>query len=251
MENENFAAQAENVEQPTEQTPKMFTQDEVNDIVGKSKARERAKITKQFEREYGGLVDVLKAGTGKESVEELKDTFTDFYSKKGIQLRKTPEYTDSDLEVLAKADAQEFINAGYEDVVEEVERLTNIGFENMTARDKKLFAALADHRQNMERSRELSKIGVTEDVYTSKEFKDFASQFKAGTPVTEIYKIYEKTQPKPDIKPMGSMKSNASASNGLKDFYTPEEAKKFTMKELRDNPALEQKLIESMQRWNK
>ena len=247
--NENFVEQTENVEQTTEQTPKMFTQDEVNDIVGKSKARERAKITKQFERKYGQLEEVLKAGTGKGSVEELTDTFTDFYTKKGVQIRKPTEYSDNDLEVLANADAQEIINAGSEDVVDEVERLSSIGIENMTAREKKLFTALADHRQSTERGMELSKLGVTEDVYNSKEFNDFASQFKAGKPISEIYEIYAKTQPKPNIKPMGSMKSTSPTDNGLKDFYTPEEAKKFTAKELRDNPALEQRLIESMQKW--
>jgi hypothetical protein len=81
---------AENVEQTTEETPKMFTQDEVNEIVGKSKARERAKITKQFERRYGQLENVLKAGTGKESVEEMTDTFADFYRKKGIDILAVP-----------------------------------------------------------------------------------------------------------------------------------------------------------------
>ena len=247
--NENFVEQTENVEQTTEQTPKMFTQDEVNDIVGKSKARERAKITKQFERKYGQLEEVLKAGTGKGSVEELTDTFTDFYTRKGVQIRKPTEYSDNDLEVLANADAQEIINAGYEDVVDEVERLSGIGIDNMTAREKKLFTALADHRQATERAMELSKLGVTEDVYTSQEFNDFASQFRAGKPISEIYEIYAKTQPKPNIKPMGSMKSTSPTDNGLKDFYTPEEAKKFTMKDLRDNPALEKRLIESMQKW--
>ena len=45
--NENFVEQTENVEQTTEQTPKMFTQEEVNEIVGKSKARTRAKVEKE------------------------------------------------------------------------------------------------------------------------------------------------------------------------------------------------------------
>ena len=251
MENENFVEQTENVEQTTEQTPKTYTQEEVDAIVGKRVARSEAKITKKFERKYGQLEEVLKAGTGKESVEELTNTFTDFYSKKGVQLRKTPEYTESDLEVLANADAQEFINAGYEDVVEEVDRLTDIGYENMTPREKKLFTALADHRLKEERSMELSKIGVTEDVITSKEFNDFASQFKAGKPISEIYEIYAKTQPKPNIKPMGSMKSTSPVGNTVKDFYTPEEAKKITAQELRENPALEKALIASMQKWKK
>ena len=49
--NENFVEQTENVEQTTEQTPvKMFTQEEVNEIVGKSKARTRAKLEKELSK---------------------------------------------------------------------------------------------------------------------------------------------------------------------------------------------------------
>jgi hypothetical protein len=250
--NENFVTEqvAENVEETTEQTPKMFTQDEVNEIVGKSKARERAKITKQYDREYGQLVEVLEAGTGKKGVGALKDAFTDFYGKKGM-LPQKPEYSERDLDTLAKADAEEIIRSGYEDVVEEVDRLADIGFDNMTAREKRLFKTLAEHRQNEERGRALSERGVTADVYNSTQFREFASKFSATTPITDIYDIYEKTQPKPNIKPMGSMRSNSTTDNGVKDFYTPEEARKFTAKELRENPALEQKIIESISKWGK
>ena len=68
--NENFVAEqaAENVEQTTEQTPKTYTQEEVDAIVGKRIARKEAKIRKEYDRKYGDLTEVLKAGTGKESV---------------------------------------------------------------------------------------------------------------------------------------------------------------------------------------
>ena len=249
--NENFVAEAatENVEQTTEQTPKMFTQDEVNEIVGKSKARERAKVTKQFERKYGRLEEVLKTGTGKEDVDEITDTFQQFYAKKGIQFAEKPAYTAQDLQVLAQADAQEIIRAGYEEVVEEVERLTELGADHMTPREKALFKVLAEHRQGAERGNELSKIGVTEDVYNSKEFNDFAAKFSATTPIRDIYDIYQKTQPRKEIKPMGSMKSNGSADNGVKDFYSFEEASKFTKKDFDKNPALYAAVQKSMTKW--
>ena len=120
--NENFVAEqvTENVEQTTEQTPKLFTQDEVNEIVGKSKARERAKVTKQFERKYGQLENVLKTGTGQDSVEEIADTFQKHYEKRGIQFAPKPSYTEKDIEILAQADANEIIGYGYDEVVEEV-----------------------------------------------------------------------------------------------------------------------------------
>lgn len=255
--NETFVAEevTENVVQPTEEAvvepAKVFTQDDLNAAVGKAKARERAKVTKQFEKKYGRLEEVLRAGTGKETVEEVTDTFTQFYEKKGIQIPKKPTYSDSDIEVLANADAAEIIRAGYEEVVEEVDRLADIGVANMTQREKVLFKALADYRHNTERIKELTKIGVSEDVYESKDFKDFAGKFNATTPIRDIYDIYKKTIPKKDIKPMGSMKHVSDADNGIKDFYSFEEAAKFTKNDFDKNPALFKKVMESMPKWYK
>ena len=254
-ENENFVAEqaAENVEHTTEQTPKVYTEAEFNakldEVLGKKIARKEAKIRKEYDRKYGQLEEVLKAGTGKESVEEVTDTFRQFYEKKGIQFPQKPAYSDSDIRLLAKADAEEIINAGYEDVVEEVERLADIGVENMTAREKALFKTLAEHRQNTERGRELSKIGVTEDVYNSNEFKSFASKFNPNIPTSEVFDLYRKTQhPQKEFKTTGSMK-NVSTPTGVKDYYSPEEAKKFSREDLRKNPALMEKIIESMSEW--
>ena len=253
-ENENLVAEAtENVEQPTEQTPqKMFSQDELNDIVGKAKARERAKITKQYERqnsELNELVDTLKAGTGKQTVPELNSAFTDFYSKnvKGFKINKKPDYSDKDIETLARADANDIINGGFDEVVEEVDRLANT--ENLSARDKAVFKILAEHRQNTERSAELAKIGITEDVYNSKEFTEYRNMFKEDTPITKVYEEYRKTQPKKEFKTMGSMKNNTTADNGVQEYYSFEEASKFTKEDFDKNPALYKAVVKSMTKW--
>jgi hypothetical protein len=249
--NENFVAEqvAENVEQTTEQTPKMYSQEEVDAMMGKRTARIEKKVRKEYERKYGDLEEVLKAGTGKEDVGEITDTFRQFYTQKGIQLRQKPTYTDDDIKVLAQAEAEDIIRNGYEDVVDEVERLAGIGVENMTAREKAVFKTLAEHRQSAERGRELSQIGVTEDVYNSKEFTEFASQFKPNTPIKDVYDIYRKTLPQKEIKPMGSMKNTASEDDGVKDFYTPDEAKRFTVDDLKKNPRLEEALWKSARKW--
>jgi hypothetical protein len=234
FDNENLVTEVtENVEQTTEETPKMFTQDEVNDIVGKAKARERAKITKQKDREYGVLMETLRAGTGKESVEDINDAFSKFYESKGIKIRKEPQYSAKDIETLAKAEAEEIIHNGYEDVVDEVDRLAEIGVDKMSAREKALFEALAKHRATAERNKELSTIGITEEVYNSKEFKEFSSQFNSNVPISKVYDLYNKTQPKKEIRTAGSMKHN-TVENGVKDFYTPEEIARLTMKDLDD-----------------
>lgn len=232
--NENLVTEqvAENVEQTTEQTPKTYTQEEVDAIVGKRNARTRAKIEKEYERKYAPLVDVLKAGTGKESVEEMTDTFAKFYQSKGIKIPEKPTYSAKDVEVLARADADEIIRSGYDEVVEEVDRLTAKGAANMDAREKALFKALADHRQSAERGKELSKIGVTEEVYNSQEFKDFAGKFSATTPVTDIYDIYQKMQPKKEVRTMGSMKNPPETR--VKDYYSPDEIDKLSEEDLKD-----------------
>jgi len=239
----------ETVEQSTEPVvEKTYTQSEVDAMMGKRAARAEAKIRKEYERKYGDLEAVLKAGTGKESVEEMTDTFKRFYSQKGIQMPQKPDYTAQDIEVLAKAESDEIIRSGYEDVVDEVDRLAAIGVENMTPREKAVFRNLAEHRQNAERGRELGKIGVTEDVYNSKEFKEFQGKFNPNTPITDVYNIYRQTQKK-DIKPMGSMKNSDSSDSGVKDFYTVEEARKFTRADYDKNPALYAAVQKSMLKW--
>lgn len=250
-ENENLVTEevTENVEQTTEETPRTYTDNEVNDLVGKKLARNTAKLTKKYDREYGELIDVLKAGMGKEDIGEITRDLRDFYTKKNITIPNRSEFSDKDIDVLAKADAEEIIKAGNDEVNEEVDRLAEIGANNMTDREKSLFKTLAEHRQRAERVEELAKIGVTEDVYNSKEFQDFSSKFNSNIPITEIYDFYAKTQPKKDIKPMGSMKNNTVDNNGVKDFYSFEEASKFTKEDFDKNPALFKAVEKSMTKW--
>jgi hypothetical protein len=242
------------VEQTTEQTPKTYTEAEFNakldEVLGKKIARHDAKIRKEYDRKYGGLEEVLMAGTGKGSVEEITKELEDFfYVKKGIPAPKKAEYTAKEIDILARAEAAEFINAGYDDVVEEVERLTEIGANNMTAREKALFKVLAEHRIGAEASQELSKLGVTEDVYGSKEFKDFQSKFNSNTPIKDIYDIYTKTQPQKQIQTPGSMKNTATDHGKVKEYYSYEEASKFTKADFDKNPDLFRAVEASMQKW--
>ena len=247
----------ENVEQTTEETPKTYTEDElnakVNEIVGKRIARKEAKIRKEYDRKYGELEEVLRAGTGKEydNTEDMTGYLKDFYGKKGIKMPDKPRYSDSDTAILAKAEADDIISAGYDEVVEEVDRLAEIGVANMTAREKAVFKALAEHRKATEEARELSSLGVTEDVYGSADFKKFASQFNPTTPIKDVYNIYRQTQPKKEHKTAGSMKQTPQASSGVKDFYTREEAMKFTKADFDNNPALFKAVEASVPKWGK
>lgn len=245
-ENENLVIDeiAENVEETTteeievaeETTPKKYTEEEFNakldEVLGKKLARREAKLRKEYDRKYGELEEILKAGTGKSDLEDITTTYRDFYEQKGIKMPEKANYTAKDIEILAKVEANEIIDSGYDEVVEEVDRLTKLGVANMTAKEKAIFKVLAEHRNNTERQNELNSLGVAKDVYNSQEFKDFASKFNASTSIKDIYDIYNKTKPKKQIKTMGSMKS--TATEAVKDFYTPEEISRLTEDELKD-----------------
>lgn len=246
-ENENLVTEevAENTEQTVEQTQqeaKTYTQEEVNAIVGKAKARAKAIAQRDAERKYGRLEGVVKAGLETEDLEQATDTLENFYASKGKKIQK-PQYSAKDIETLARAEANEIINAGFEDVVDEVDRLTEIGIERMTAREKAKFKVLAEHRQNTERKQELAKIGVSEDDLNSPEFKEFQSMFREDTPISKVWDQYQKTKPRKEFKTMGSMKQ--PQDKGAKDFYTPEEIERLTEEDL-DDPKVWEAVRRSM-----
>lgn len=235
---------------------KIYSEGELNTIVNqkidellpRKLERQTAKIRKEYEKKYGDLESVLKAGTGKERIEEVTESLKKFYEDRGVQIPKTSAFSDKDISVLAKAEAADIIKAGIDDVIEEVDRLADIGVGKMTPREKAVFKELAEYRQSVEQNKELEKIGVTEAVYASAEFKEFAKQFNSGTPITTVYDIYSKMQPKKEVKTIGSMKST-QADTGVKDFYTRDEALKFTKKDFDKNPALFKAVEKSMLRW--
>lgn len=249
-ENVEETTTEETVEQVEQiETPAKTYTEEVKQIVGKRLARKEAKIRKEYDKKYGKLENVLRAGTGKNNVDDMTDMFREFYEEKGYKIPDEPSYSARDIEVLAAAEAKDIISAGWDEVVEEVDRLSDLGVENMDARERAVFRTLAEYRQNTERSRELSKIGVTEDIYNSKEFKDFAGKFSPNTPVTEIYEIYNKMQPKKEIRTIGSMKTNTPPDTGVKEFYTVDEARQFTKADFDKNPELFKAVERSMLKW--
>jgi len=248
---EETAGQVEQIadEQPEE---KVYTQAEydagIKKAVDKAVTRREAKIHKDYQRKYGELETVLKAGTQKEDVTEIAGDFRRFYEEKGVPIPSAPEYSTKDIEILADAEAKEIIGYGLEDVTEELNRLTALGVNNMSAREKRVYTKLAEYHKVASQHQELSKIGVSEEVYESKEFKDFASKFTQNTPITEVYNLYNQMQPKKEFKNPGSMKST-SAKDEVKEEYTFEEASKFSKADFDKNPKLWEAVLRSMPKW--
>lgn len=247
------------VEEVVTEPAKMYTQEEfdkalnekLDTILPKKIARKEAKIRKEYEqkyRPYEELGNVVTAGTGIEDVTTAKDNLLDFYTKKGINIPQyEPNYSENDMRVLAMSEANEIIDAGFDEVVEEVDRLANIGFENMNPREKLIFTQLAEYRQQESRAKELASMGVSRDVLNSTEFKDFAKQFNDATPITTVYDLYSKaTDNKTPPAKIGSLKSGNTQQE--KTYYSPEDVDRLTPKDL-DNPKIMAAIRESMLRW--
>ncbi len=241
----------------TTELTKTFTQEDINEMMGKRDARHKKKLdraVREAEAKYSDLMSILKAATGEEDVEAITERFRSHYQKSGIHVpeKKAPSYTDRELQILAKADAEDIIGDGIEAVIEETNRLAALGLAEMTPREKALFKLLAEERGAAERKAALAEIGVGEDIAGSQEFLDFSKKFVKGTPPGEIYDLYQKMkQPKKNIKPIGSIANSVPESAGVKEYYTPEEAKKFTQKEIDSNPSLFRAIVNSMQKWKK
>lgn len=237
--------QVEEIEQQSEEpVVKTYTKEEVDQIVGRRLAREREKARKENEH-FEELGNVLKAGTGKESVEDITAMFREHYQNRGVKIPERATFSDRDVATLAKADAAEIIEAGLEEVIEETERLSKKGVQNMTPREKLIYSQLAEHRQAEERKKELLAMGVKGDVLESKEFKEYASMFNKETPITKIYEMYAKATT-PQVERIGSLSNGAGPEE--KTTYTPEEVDKLT-KEDWDNPVILKRVRESMLQW--
>lgn len=236
---------------------KLYSEDELNERVnellaeklGKKTAIIERKLRKEYDSKYGDLENVLRAGTGEDTIEGITDKFKGFYKQKGINIPERSNYSENDLKILANAEADDIISSGFDEVVEEVDRLAEKGLENMNPREKIMFQKLATYRQNAERENELASIGVNKDVLNNEEFTTFASQFNSNVSIKEVYNMWTKTQPTKKVEQMGSMKNANVKDNGVKDYYTFEEASKFTRADYDKNPELFKAVERSMQKW--
>ena len=268
VENENLVNETENVEQQTTEenvdgvdvggktvdttenkvttetpTVETFTKEQVDDMIAKKLARKEAKIRREYENKYSRLETVVNTGLGTNSIEESTSKLEEFYKRKGIDIPTAPTYSEREAELLAQGEADDIISAGYDEVVEEVDRLASIGVENMSARDKALFSKLATYRQEIEQENEVRALGISKDEINSQEFKDFSSKLNPNLSLKEKYEMYSQIKPKKETKKIGSVKSGMTSQ--VKDYYSPEEIERLTEEDL-DDPKVWEAVRKSM-----
>lgn len=224
-------------------------QEEFNNMMKTRLDRHTRKLESEYESKYADYKDaeaVLNAGLGTTNIKEANELMREHYRNEGVKIpdRVAPIYSKREVEILAKAYADEIIEDGYEAMLDEADKLAQKGYNNMNEREKIIFTTISD-RLNAENDRkELLKIGAKEELLNNKDFQDFRKQFNSNVPVKNIYEMYIKNnKQKPEIENPGSMKNTTS---GPKNFISEEEYDKMSRAEIRENMDLIEK---SMAKW--
>lgn len=222
------------------QKGRYYTDEEFNARVNEAADRRYSRKLRKLAKEqalYKDTENVLKAGLGVNNLSEANESLRKYYEEEGIKMpsKVEPEMSDREIQALADADAEDFIDDGEEAMTNEANRLAEIGYENLSKREKLVFKKLADTLTNSKNKKELLSIGATEDVIDSDSFKEFAKKFNPKTPVSEIYELYSsihETKEEPVSNP-GSMKNNELVDE--REYFTDEEIDKMTDDELEKN----------------
>ena len=252
------ASQAEEEKESVKE--KLYTQKELQEAIDRNVKGRLARAENEYAKkiqEYEDLAYTLRKGMGKNDgdVKDLNKDLRSFYKEQGIDIPEPKiHYNERDERILAKADADEIIEAGEDEVKRIANQIYNKPEAQRTIREKVIFETLGKHVIAERAKAQLKEKGVNEDILSDDKFKKFASQFNTSTPITEIYNLYDKlnktTEKKTPPPSTGSVKTTGK-SQEIKDYYTPEEVSKFTMQELKNNPKLMKAVEKSMAQWNK
>lgn len=256
-DSEDKASKSEEDKQSTSVEEKTFTQKEVDKMI-EARVNRLESANRKKMQEYEDLVNTLKVGTGEKidtSLKDLNKKFKEFYREQGVEIPEASrQYSEREEKILAKADAQEIIEAGEDEVRRVATEIYNKPAEQRTMREKFIYSALGEHVMKNNAIKDLEKKGADTKILENDEFKKFASKFSAQTSIGEIYDLYNKVITKPEevkkIPPAstGSVKTTENTAE-IKDYYTPEEVSKFTMEELKNNPKLMKAVDKSMAKW--
>ena len=229
-------------------------QEELNETIIKPRIR---KVENRMEREYQKEIskykdteNVLKSTLGASDIDEANKKLREYYESEGVKLPEVykPGLSSREIEVLAKADAQDFIDEGYDSMLNEANRLASKKYENLNERERIIFNSLAQELTKENNKRDLLKLGATEDILNDKNFIDFKNQFNSKTPIGDIYNIYLKTQDSKSKPAVMSSMQDTTAQKEIKDFYSPKDVENLTDDDW-EKPGVWEKALASMKKW--
>lgn len=178
-----------------------------------TREREEAKSRAKYEE----LETIMKVALGAKDIDDVITKSKEFYKEQGIQIPETiikSSYNEREEMILAKADAEEIIGLGKKEMEEEASRIASIPKNERSVRDNTIFKEVCTKLMIMKDEESLKSKGYDMKILEDKDFSLFRSQFNIDTPVSKIYEMYSKLNPKTVEKPAsaGSAKSENNTS---------------------------------------
>lgn len=242
---------SEDIEKLVEERANKLFEEKVEERLVRDRINRERKQNKEIAK-YKQLENVIKAGLGVENLDDAISKTSEFYKEQGINI---PDFKDTfserDEKILAKADAQEIIELGKDEMEAEANRIASIPETKRSIREKTIFDSLCKELIGLKDIEELSSKGYKTDILKTKEFSDFRNQFNVNTSISTIYEMYNKMhgQVVQQPKSPGSAKSTTTIKQ-IKDYYSPEDFDKLTKEELED-PKIMKIIDKSRLQWFK
>lgn len=219
-------------------------------------ARDRVKRERETEErfsKYKQLESIVGAGLGTDNLDEIISKTSEFYREQGINIPVTEKrqlLNERDAIILARADAQDVIKCGEKEMEDEANRIAGIPRDERSFRENVMFDELCKELISMRNIKELKDKGYDVKVLESDDFKEFSKDI--NKPITDVYEMYMKINgmTKQAPKSPGSAKTTVAVDE-VKEYYSPEEARRFTEEDFEKNPKLEAAVERSMLKWRR
>lgn len=244
---------AEDIERQIEERANKIAEDKIQARLIRDRIK-RERETASQRAKYEELENIMKTALDAESLDDVITKSRSFYKEQGINIPDTiskPSLNERDEKVLAEADAKEIIRLGKDEMEEEANRIASIPESQRSIREQTIFNEVCRELVNLNDIESLKEKGYDTEILNDKDFSSFREQFNLNTPVSKIFEMYQSINGTKPVQPKspGSAKTNNS-NNEIKDYYTPEEVRKFTEEDL-DNPKLMEAIDRSMLLWGK
>ena len=223
--------QEDDIEKQIEERANKLFEEKVEERLIRDRVNRERKQSKELAK-YKQLESVIKAGLGVDNLDDAISKTSNFYKEQGINIPEYKEsYSERDEKILAKADAQEIIDLGMNEMEAEANRIASIPQEKRSVREQTMFNTLCERIVEQRQVNELKEKGIKTEILEDKSFKEFKNKFAFNTPISDIYEMYSKLNTKPVEKPAsaGSAKNEVGKA---KETFSAERINNMTPQEL-------------------
>ena len=207
---------AEDIERQIEERANKIAEEKMEKRLIRDRIK-REREEAQARAKYEQLENIMKTALGANDIDDVISKSKEFYREQGIEIPEIinkSSYSEREEMILAKADAEEIIGLGKKEMEEEANRIAAIPKSERSVRDNTIFKEVCTKLMVMKDEESLKSKGYDMKILEDKDFSLFRSQFNVDTPVSTVYEMYSKLNPKTVEKPAsaGSAKSENNTS---------------------------------------